>query len=259
MIPGGSARAFSFQSACVRKPKGPKRAKRFDSKVREALRDLRRSRDRLHARKDKHNAIRHGIALQHFRYSVVVAKRSHARAFAASVTPGTNLWRLATWYQGVRKTTVPTLKDPSNPDQKNPTWVSASPAKAKLLAELWFPNDTPRAEDVPYPFPPLPTREFKSVTNKEVLDTLKECSSNNTPGISGITYRVWKWVALVAPNQLISIVRAAVKLQVHHPSWKQALVAVIPKNNKKDMALPKSHRPIQLIKCLGKLIEKIVA
>ena len=247
------------QSTCVRKPKGPKRAKWFDSKVHKALRDLRRSRDHLHARKDKHNAIRHGIALQHFRYSVVVAKRSHARAFAASVTPGTNLWRLATWYQGVRKTTVPTLKDPLNPDQKNPTWVSASPAKAKLLAESWFPNDTPRAKDVPYPFPPLPTRDFKSVTNEEVLDTLKECSSDNAPGISGITYRVWKWVALVAPDQLISVVRAAVKLQVHHPSWKQALVAVIPKNNKKDMALPKSHRPIQLIECLGKLVEKIVA
>jgi ribonuclease HI len=37
------------------------------------------------------------------------------------------------------------------------------------------------------------------------------------------------------------------------------LVAVIPKNNKKDMSLPKSHRPIQLIECLGKLVEKIVA
>ena len=46
---------------------------------------------------------------------------------------------------------------------------------------------------------------------------------------------------------------------IHHPSWKQSLVAVIPKNNKKDMALPKSHHPIQLIECLGKLIEKIVA
>ena len=37
------------------------------------------------------------------------------------------------------------------------------------------------------------------------------------------------------------------------------MVVVIPKNNKKDMALPKSHRPIQLIECLGKLVEKIIA
>ena len=82
---------------------------------------------------------------------VIVAKRSHARAFAASVKPGTSLWRLTSWYQGVRKTTVPTLKDPLNTDAWSPTWVSASPAKAKLLAESWFPNNAPKAENVPYP------------------------------------------------------------------------------------------------------------
>jgi len=133
------------------------------------------------------------------------------------------------------------------------------PCQGQTTARSWFPNNAPRAEEVPYLFPPLLTREFKSVTNKEVLDTLKECSSDNAPGISGITYCVWKWVALVAPDQLISVVRASIKLQVHHPSWKQALVAVIPKNNKKDMALPKSHHPIQLIECLCKLVKKIVA
>src|SRR6201999_801089 len=58
---------------------------------------------------------------------------------------------------------------------------------------------------------------------------------------------------------LIQVVRAAITLGTHHTSWKTSIVAVIPKNNKKDMALPKSHRPIQLIECLGKLVEKIVA
>jgi len=55
------------------------------------------------------------------------------------------------------------------------------------------------------------------------------------------------------------VVHASIRLQTHHPSWKQALVTVILKNNKKDMALPKSHCPIQLIECLGKLVEKIIA
>ena len=227
-----NATLTACQVACSWKPKGPRAARWFDSKVRKALTDLRRSRKRLHARKDRHNAIRHGVALRQFQYTVIVAKRSHARAFAASVKPGTNLWRLTSWYQGVRKTTVPTLKDPSNTDARFPTWVSASPAKAKLLAESWFPNNAPKAENIPYPFPPLPTREFKSITNEEVLDTLRECASDNAPGISGVTYRVWKWVAQVAPDQLVSVVRASIKLQTHHPSWKQALVAVIPKNNK---------------------------
>ena len=112
---------------------------------------------------------------------------------------------------------------------------------------------------LPHSHPRVPTRTFTPVTREEVLDTLSECASDNAPGISGLTYRVWKWVALTAPDALVSVVQSSISLGIHHDSWKQSLVAVIPKNNKKDMSLPKSHRPIQLIECLGKLVEKIMA
>ena len=102
-------------------------------------------------------------------------------------------------------------------------------------------------------------RPYHSVTNEEVWNTLNEGSNVTAPGLSGLTYKVWKWVYQAAPDQLTTVVHTAITLGVHHSSWKQSLVAVIPKNNKKDMSLPKSHRPIQLIECLGKLVEKIVA
>ena len=54
-------------------------------------------------------------------------------------------------------------------------------------------------------------------------------------------HKVWKWVAAVAPNQLYGVVRASLSLSIHHKSWKMSLVAVIPKNNKKYMVLPRSH------------------
>jgi len=138
--------------------------------------------------------------------------------------------------------------------------VSEAAEKATLLATSWFPNNATSLPDPPpHVFPLTPTRPWHSVTDEEVLDTLKRCSSDNAPGISGLTYRVWKWIAIIAPSKLISVVRASLDLGVHHDTWKQSLVAVIPKNNKKDMALPKSHRPIQLIECIGKLVEKIAA
>jgi retron-type reverse transcriptase len=46
----------------------------------------------------------------------------------------------------------------------------------------------------------------------------------------------------------------------HHPKqWKEAVVCVIPKPNKADYTLAKNFRPISLLECLGKLLEKIVA
>lgn len=46
----------------------------------------------------------------------------------------------------------------------------------------------------------------------------------------------------------------------HHPHlWKEAVVCVIPKPNWADYTLAKNFRPISLLECLGKLLEKIVA
>ena len=201
--------------------------------------------------------MRYHVACKRFHYQVALAKHSHARHFASTVKPGTDLWQLNLWYQGVRKTTVPTLKDPLS-DPKFPIWISKSKDKATLLANSWFPNKKPDTKPVPHPHPPTPTRKFMRVTNEEILDALNKTSNTTAPGLSGLNYKVWKWVAATAPNQLISVVRVAITLGIHHESWKQSKVAVIPKNNKKDMALPKSHRPIQLIECLGKLVEKII-
>jgi len=110
-------------ATCLRRPKPARAARWFDSKVREALKDLRKARKHLFRLPSNHNALRFQCARKFFHYQVVVAKRSHARTFASTVKPGTDLWRLTSWYQGVRKTTVPTLKDPTT-DPRYPTWIA---------------------------------------------------------------------------------------------------------------------------------------
>jgi hypothetical protein len=46
----------------------------------------------------------------------------------------------------------------------------------------------------------------------------------------------------------------------HHPRpWKEAVVCVIPKPNRADYTLAKNFRPISLLECLGKLLEKVIA
>jgi len=97
---------------------------------------------------------------------------------------------------------VPTLKD-LNLDPKFPTWVSQVKDKITLLAMSWFPNKKPTINP-PHPHPPCPIRSFHQVTKEEVIDTLKECTSENTPGILGLNYKVWKWVAKVTSNLLVT-------------------------------------------------------
>jgi len=143
-------------ATCLRRPKPARAARWFDNKVREALKDLRKARKHLFRPPSDHNALRFHYARKFFHYQVVVAKRSHARAFASSVKPGTDLWRLTSWYQGIRKTSVPTLKDPAS-DPLYPTWIASPKGKADTLANAWFPNAKPNTSRVPHVRPAQPT------------------------------------------------------------------------------------------------------
>ena len=238
----------------ARKPPSPKTARWFNQEVRESLRVMRADRRRARFHASRHNLLRYQTSNAQFRYKVKRAKRSYALAFASRVTHK-NLWRLNSWYRGVRRTYSPSLVRPDG----SPT--SDTSEKCQLLLDAWFPPPAPIPGSFRCDFSsPLPsTRPFPSVTHLEISDALRGTSSTSAPGHSGLNYKVLKWAFIVAPDELASIVRASIHLGVHHPLWKKAVIVSIPKANKKSYALPRSHRPIQLLECLGKLVEKVVA
>ena len=46
----------------------------------------------------------------------------------------------------------------------------------------------------------------------------------------------------------------------YHPlRWRETIACIIPKLNRTDYTLPKNFRPISLLECLGKLLEKVIA
>ena len=176
-------------ATCSRHPRPTRGAKWFDSKVRQALHCVRRARQQMFAKASPHNGLRYAVARKQLHYQVVVAKRSHARHFVASVKPGSDLWRLNSWHQGIRKTVVPTLKDP-NSDPKFPIWVSDAADKAKLLATSWFPTTKPTIDPPPHTTDRSPTRPYRSVSHEEIMECLNATSNTSAPGLSGLNYKV---------------------------------------------------------------------
>ena len=46
----------------------------------------------------------------------------------------------------------------------------------------------------------------------------------------------------------------------HHPLiWRQAIVCAVPKPHRADYSLAKNFRPVSLLECMGKLVEKLMA
>jgi hypothetical protein len=129
-----------------------------------------------------------------------------------------------------------------------------------LLSERFF---TEEGAHIPTHFiddpAPRPTRAF-SPFNEDELDMLLRATANKSaPGTSGIGWYMLKkgWDAV--KDHLISVFNTCCHVGHHLAWWKEAKVVAIPKPDKVDYSLPKSHRPISLLETMSKLMEKAVA
>jgi len=63
----------------------------------------------------------------------------------------------------------------------------------------------------------------------------------------------------VDADRIIELLTACLRAGHHPLQWKEAVVCIIPEPGWADYTLAKNFRPILLLECLGKLLEKVVA
>ena len=127
----------------------------------------------------------------------------------------------------------------------------------KTFASRFFQFPSPEKPVLTLPGEPAPQRRFYMITNSEVERALSRTSNKSAPGPSGIGYKLVKWAFAAHPEFLLDIYNTALHLG-HHP-WTTATVVIIPKPNKPDYSAAKAYRPVSLLECFGKVLEKIVA
>ena len=196
-----------------------------------------KGRDRKHAMRELRNIIGN-------------AKRSWAHDYLNEATL-TNLWEAAQWRKGRSVTRIPPILTTSG--------LSAEPTNmATAFASRFFlPDPTPipthHADDPE----PTPTRDLVAITAHEISAALGPTSNKSAPGWSGIGYKLLKWAFAAQPLRFVTLFNQALTLG-YHP-WKEAKVVVLAKPQRPDYSMPKAYRPISLLECCGKLLEKIVA
>jgi hypothetical protein len=102
-------------------------------------------------------------------------------------------------------------------------------------------------------------RAWRQFTKDELKNAVSGTLNLSAAGLSGLGYCTVKWIIKVAGAQLLNLYNACMRMCRHPTCWKQELMAVVPKPQKADMSSPKSYRPISLIECLSKVLEKMVA
>ena len=92
---------------------------------------------------------------------------------------------------------------------------------------------------------------------KELKDALKRVKTRKAPGPDGITGEMLKHLGACSRAVLLKIFNHSWMKGVVPAVWKDAIVIPVTKKGK-DKKNPRSYRPISLLSCVGKLLERMV-
>ncbi|TFY57752.1 hypothetical protein EVJ58_g6827 [Rhodofomes roseus] len=167
-----------------------------------------------------------------------------------------DIWGFSKWGKGIRTYQSPAIS--RGPD-KAPA-VSHTEKCDALRDELFQPPpplegipepdlDTVHAEDLP----DVP------VTSEEVRSSIFEQGADKAAGMSQCQFRILRWSWQVAEEVETALMHHCLKTGYHPKSWRKAIAVALPKPRKPDYTNPRAYRLIQLLECLGKALERIVA
>jgi endonuclease/exonuclease/phosphatase (EEP) superfamily protein YafD len=165
--------------------------------------------------------------------------------------PDVSIWDMAKWRKGRRLKDIPPIMTSAGPSQ-DPALMMET-----FLSRFFFLDTHPPTPLAPLTLRSLPPRPLHDVREEEVRDTFRSTSTSSAPGPSGIGYLLLRWAFDTNPELFTHIFTSALRLGKH--PWNDALVVVIPKPGKSDYTVAKAYRPISLLECCGKLLEKVVA
>ena len=137
--------------------------------------------------------------------------------------------------------------------------VTDSLSKAEIFNHFFLSQsnlDTSRAPALPPANLPVNILENIQVDNNEVLDVLKSLDVTKATGPDGISARLLKEGAPSICISLTKLFNLSLNRKVFPSSWKEA--NVIPLYKKGDHSLCNNYRPISLLSCVGKVMEKVV-
>jgi hypothetical protein len=164
----------------------------------------------------------------------------------------TEVYRFMAWTKGQTRRATPPIRRPNGQLALTPQ------EKAEAFAEAFFPERHYNVERIqPDDPPPRARRNNHELTFDEVQTAIRGTSNTSAPGLSGSNYMLLKWAIEAEPCRFLTFYSACIRVGYHPQRFRSAAVPVIGKPRKSDMTSPRSYRPIALLECMGKVLEKI--
>jgi hypothetical protein len=179
------------------------------------------------------------------------------------------LWDMVNWTRPCKTTSSIALHDPDSGD------ISSDLTKvARILAGQFTARKNSAANpSILQELPTYATRVAVLISNALIFEALAKNSNSSTPELDHIS---WFWLKQAMSTEttpslndrkertdpirgIRDLYNACLTYGCFSTAFKQLITVVLPKSNKKNYSQAKSYRPIVLLNCLGKLLEKIIA
>ena len=162
-------------------------------------------------------------------------------------------WRTVKYFLNRNQTsTIPSLLH----DGKH---VSDSSSKAEIFNSYFLEQcklDSATATLPEHTDPPESTLDSLTVTETEVLEVLLSLDTTKASGPDGISAKLLKEAAPVISPSLARLFNLSLSNRLFPSSWKRANVSPLYKKGPENLC--NNYRPVSLLSCVGKVLEKIV-
>ena len=94
------------------------------------------------------------------------------------------------------------------------------------------------------------------ISRDEVFDIIKTLQHNKATGPDGLSHRLLRGVSSSISLPLSILFNMSLSMKCYPSIWKEA--NVVPLFKKNDRNLPSNYRPISLLSCVGKIMERVI-
>ena len=185
------------------------------------------------------------------------SKRAHWDKIISEASADKNIWSLAKWRKATDRFQPPPLLDGNKS-------ISDPIERATYLRDKLLKRKTTE-EDISDPwdgdFPPDEKIKWNTEVTEEEARKATTGSGNTAPGADGISVALLQLAWPAVGNFITDLFRGCLSVGYHPLPFRSAEVTIIPKPGKPEKAYTthKGYRPISLLSCIGKGLERLLA
>ena len=185
------------------------------------------------------------------------AKRECWEAFLQGADEGSKAEEKRCWValRYTKPTTNGTTPALLNPDTGEVVAATFSEKEA-LFREQAFPQALEGDAEIDLPGP---GNAHNLITESTVQNAIFSQGVEKAPGVDLLNFRAIRLLWQLDQARVIALIRQCIRLGIHPETWKTAKGVLLRKPNKARYTIAKHYRVISLLKCLGKVVEKLVA